>query len=130
MSIMSEMQGKFVDYFGTGEPVEVLSTYTRSQAIEDGVLIDVGEIANRVFHEVIIPPSEVSHCQDEKGRLWDILNVMRSEIRRGRTGQNRVDFYILVQNKPGKLQKQPLYSTCGPGDDLEPVIAIMMTDED
>ena len=144
MSIMSEMEGKMVDFFseGVSSPSEVLSVYTRAQAIEDGVLIDVSQFAKeagfkypmavtgRVFQEVIVPPDEVSSTQDDIGRLWDVLNVLRMEIKRAAPGQNRIDFHILVQNKPGKLQKQPLYSTCGPGDDLEPVLTVMMPDED
>jgi len=143
MSIMSEMEGKFIDYFGTGEPVEVVSVYTRTRAIEDGTLIDVSQLAkeagfkyplavtSRVFYEVIVPPDEVSSTQDDIGRLWDLLNVLRWEIKKCRPGQSRIDFHILVQNKPGKPpQKQSLYSTCGPGDDLEPVLTICMPDED
>ena len=140
MSIMSEMEGKCMDFFG--EDAEVLSTYTRAQAIEDGALIDVSQLAKeagfkypvavtgRVFQEVIVPPDEVRTTQDDIGRLWDILNVLRMEIKRAAPGQSRIDFYILVQNKPGKIQKQPLYSICGPGDDFEPVLTVCMPDED
>jgi hypothetical protein len=45
-------------------------------------------------------------------------------------GQDRIDFYFLVQNKPGKLSKQLLKALCHPGDNREPVITVMFPDED
>jgi hypothetical protein len=130
----------FVEMFG--QPFEVIDVYTRAQAIEDGVLVDVSNVAkeagfivsvavtSRVFHEVIVPPEETATTQDDIGRLWDLLNVLRMEIRRGKPGRDRIDFYFLVQNKPGKLSRQPLKALCHPGDNREPVITVMFPDED
>lgn len=67
--------------------------YTRAQAIEDGVLIDVTSTAKeagirypvaltRAVWErcVAIPPGVA--CQDEAGRLWDVVWLLRWSILR------------------------------------------------
>ncbi|MFC1602201.1 DUF6573 family protein [Pseudomonadota bacterium] len=66
----------------------VISTYTRAQAIEDGVLIDAGSMAKEVGfkYSVAITSAAWSDCvawseddnqkqvyQDQSGRLWDVL---------------------------------------------------------
>ncbi len=117
---------------------DVIFSYSRKQAIEDGVLVDVSELAKecgfkypvavtaRVWHEWITPP-ENAIGQDATGRLWDLLNVLRYEIRK--TKGDRVDFQVIFDQGDSK----PLvsfYSLCGPGDDMEPVITIMLPTED
>lgn len=137
---VDQVENQIAEMFG--EPVEVIDTYSRAQAIEDGVLIDVSDMAKEagfkypvavtagVWAGAIEPPNNMAHNQDEKGRLWDLLNVLRMEVRRSKPGQDRIDFFFLVQDKPGKLRRQYLYALCGPGDNLEPVITVMMPDED
>lgn len=132
---VKKIENQFAEIFG-----EPISTYTRAQAIDDGVLVDVTPIAKeagfkypvavtgRVFHEVIVPPDGVSHCQDDIGRLWDILNVLRVACKR--SPGSLVNFTIGIQNKPGQIRPCPLKSICGPGDNAEPVITIMLPDED
>jgi len=77
------------DFFGS-----VISVYTRAQAIEDGVLIDVSDIAKeagikypvavtqRVWAD-IVKPEEVlrRYCQEEDGRLWDIVWMLYCTIK-------------------------------------------------
>jgi hypothetical protein len=86
-----------------GEPISI---YTRKQAIEDGVLIDVSEVAKEfgfryptaitqgVWAEWIVPP-ESAIGQDENGRLWDLLNVFRWKIKNGAKG-DRVAFKVFI----------------------------------
>ena len=119
---------------------EVISQYTRAQAIEDGFLIDVSEKAREagltiptavtaaVWEQCVTVPEEAS-CQDEIGRLWDILTVLRFTIIRSKGGQE-VAFTVAVQNGPGKPQPVRLKALCGPGDSGEPVITIMLPHED
>ena len=88
------------DLFG-----EVIYSYTRKQALEDGVLVDVSELAKeagfrypvavtaRVWHEWITPP-EQAIGQDQKGRLWDLLNVLRFEAKKAKG--DRVDFRVYI----------------------------------
>ena len=65
--------------------------YTRAQAIEDGMLIDVTETAREagitiptaltaaVWERCVAVPEKAT-CQDEMGRLWDVLTVLRFTI--------------------------------------------------
>jgi hypothetical protein len=58
--------------------------YSRAEAIADGVLVDVSEVANEaglrfpvaltraVWERCVAVPPGVA-CQDEAGRLWDVL---------------------------------------------------------
>ena len=67
----------------------VIFTYTRAQALADGFLIDVSSKLAReagfrypvaltagVWAECVAVPEGVTG-QDETGRLWDILNMLR-----------------------------------------------------
>ena len=67
---------------------DVISTYTRAQAIEDGVLVDVSSTAKEVGFKwpAAITAGAWADCvawsdrdnqaqvyQDESGRLWDVI---------------------------------------------------------
>jgi hypothetical protein len=119
--------------------LEIIDVYSRADAIEDGVLIDISKTANEagfkypmvltsaVWGKYVIVP-ESAEGQDEQGRLWDILNMLRFAIRNdGST--NEVSFSLYVNNN-GKPEPVYLKSICGPGDDAEPVITIMLPTED
>ena len=117
----------------------VIYSYTRSRAIEDGVLVDVTEMAKEagfkypvaltaaVWGDYVRVPEGVE-CQDEKGRLWDILNMLCFAIRNDGS-ESEVSFSLYVNNS-GKPEPVYLKSVCGPGDDAEPVITIMLPHED
>lgn len=133
----------------------VIHTYSRAQAIADGVLIDVSELGREagfrfpvavtagVWAECIAVPEGVAG-QDETGRLWDVLHLLRFAItamkknrpRFALLGQTapgeRVDFAVHVRNdnRAGDPPLVPLYALCGPGDDAEPVITVMLPHED
>jgi hypothetical protein len=140
------------------ESVEVISSYSRAQAIEDGVLMDLSELAREAGFKypiavsvgvfaVLAPwangsegdiskPAEGQPLyglgQSFNGRAWDLLTVLLYEIRRGKGG-GRVDFAPLFL-MPGIAQDRPIpvpmYALCGPGDAGEPIITIMRPGED
>ena len=69
--------------------------------------------------------------QDEQGRLWDILWMLRCAIARdNRTESDRIDFQLLVRNDNRRPEEVTLKALCGPGDEAEPVITIMLPHED
>ena len=122
---------------------EVIHSYTRAQAIEDGVLVDVSEVASEagirfpvavtraVWGQYVEVPPGVE-CQDEQGRLWDILWMLYCAIRR-EGGGDRIFFEVTVRNHNGKLTRKDrvkLEAVCGPGDDGEAVITVLLPDED
>jgi hypothetical protein len=122
---------------------ETIFTYTRAQAIADGVQVDVTKTAQEagikfpvfltrtVFDAYVAVPPNVSG-QDEAGRLWDIVWMLRFAIIRSRPGCERVPvaLYVRNDNRAAKLVK--LIATCGPLDidKPEPAITVMMPDED
>src|SRR5512135_1118822 len=121
----------------------VIFSYTRAQAIADGVLVDVSKLAKEAGFRfpvavtagvwaacVAVPPGVDG--QDETGRLWDVLNVLRFAIARQRKDGERVDFAVHVRNdnREGDPPQVKLYALCGPGDDAEPVITVMLPHED
>jgi hypothetical protein len=119
--------------------VEVIYAYTRAQAIEDGVLIDVGDMAKEAGFKMPIALTaavwagyvrvpEKAEGQDEKGPLWDILNMLRFAIRKG--GNDSLLRFTVYVNNDCRPKPVELKAVCGPGDDAEPVITIMEPHED
>ena len=72
------------------DEADVIYTYSRAQAIADGMLIDVSETAREagvrfavavtagLWQKYIIPDeASALHCQSVEGRLWDTLWLFR-----------------------------------------------------
>lgn len=123
---------------------EVIHSYSRAQAIEDGVLVDVTSTAREAgitfpvamtrsaFEDLVAWAPENGAWQDESGRLWDVVNMTRFAILRGRdTDRVRVDL-LRVPNRPGarRAESAHCWAQCGPGDDAAPVITLMRDGED
>jgi hypothetical protein len=68
--------------------------------------------------------------QSFQGRAWDMLMVLHFEIRRAKN-TDTVYFSPLFNTKHHAEPKTcQLWSKCGPGDNGEPVITIMLINED
>ena len=120
---------------------EVISSYTRAQALEDGVLVDLSSLALESGFKMplavtsgvwaVINPEPMPSCQDWRGRAWDLLTILRLAIHRSAPSTDRVDFAPLFVLKSGQPPKPvPMYALCGPGDDGEPTITVMLPNED
>ena len=124
------------------EDWKVISAYSRAQAIADGVLVDATVLAKEtgfrfpvavtagVWSKCITVPEGVEG-QDERGRLWDLLTMLRHAF--PNSVDDRVDFGLHVRNEYAEFVSMPLerlYALCGPGDDAEPVITVMLKGED
>jgi hypothetical protein len=119
--------------------MEVISAYTRKEALEDGVLVDASKLAaeagfrfpvalTRAVWERYVTVPEAVPWQDETGRLWDVLWMLRYAKSSG--GESTLRFELLVQNDEHSPKVVELKSVCGPGDDAEPVITVMLPEED
>ena len=122
---------------------EVIYSYTRAQAIADGVQVEVTKTAQEagikyplfltraVFDNYVTVPEGVTG-QDEAGRLWDVVWMTRFAILRSRPGCDRIPvaFYVRNDNRAARLVK--LIATCGALDidDAQPAITVMLPDED
>jgi hypothetical protein len=86
---------------------DLIHRYTRADALRDGVLVDVSQTAREAGFKfpvaltraawercVAVPPGVV--CQDEAGRLWDLLTMLRFAVR-GSNG-SEVRFGVHVRN--------------------------------
>lgn len=120
---------------------EVIHSYSRAEAIADGVLVDVSEttkeagirypvaLTRSVWATFVKVPEGVKG-QDEDGRLWDICWMTRYAIQISPQEANTVKVRISVRNDNRESKRVELKAVVGPGDDAEPVITIMMPDED
>ena len=122
---------------------EVIYAYTRKQALADGMQVDVSTTAREagirfpvfitctVFDTLVTVPLNVTG-QDEAGRLWDIVWMLRFAIQRSRPGCDRVPVALYVRNDNRAARLVKLVATCGPldMDDPQPAITVMMPDED
>jgi len=121
---------------------EVISRYTRADAIADGVLIDVTATAKEagikyptavtqaVFEQYIRVPDGVRD-QDEAGRLWDLLWMLRIAIRQTASNTDSLRFPVAVkQTESAGPVPVSLKALCHAGDEGEPVVTILLQEED
>jgi hypothetical protein len=127
----------------------VIYTYTRSQAIADGIQVEVSKVAQEagitcpvfltraVYDNYVTVPAGITG-QDEAGRLWDIVWMTRFAIKasaartKAQPNQTRLPVALYVRNDNQRARLIKLIATCGPLDidDPQPAITIMMPDED
>ena len=109
---------------------DLIYSYSRAQAIDDGVLMDVSERAWRAGIKYptactagvwsLIGTVPESCSVEESVRLAAVLTALLAAIRAAR-GTDRVEFGALGAS---------LWAQCGPGDQGEPCITIMREGED
>jgi hypothetical protein len=121
---------------------EVIHTYTRKDALADGVLVDVSSWAReagfrfpvavtRAVWEILEPNESLkADGQDVAGRAWNMLMILLLAIREPGV-VDEVHFAPLFVRESGKVAEPvALWAKCGPGDEGEPVITVMMPNED
>jgi len=132
---------------GLFDDADVISVYTRAQALEDGALVDLTEWARdfgirwpvactrAVWADCIEWDEQLNKQkgtgQDEAGRACDVLAMAAWRLRKG--GEGRGIFTVLRTPRDGRGRKpRPVELTihCGPGDTPAPVLTIMFPSED
>jgi hypothetical protein len=129
-----------------GEPIHI---YTRTQALADGVLVAAREDLRTqagIRYSVAYTAEVHADCiawtdqtaarkhhalQDETGREWDVLTLLRHAM--SRTTGTRVTFELYrvpVQGTGATPRRVRLVAVCGPGEDAEPVITVMQPGQD
>ena len=122
---------------------DVVYSYTRAQAVADGVQVEVSKVAaeagirfpvflTRIVYDAFVTVPEGVTAQDEAGHLWDIVWMTRFAIIRAKPGANRLPVALYVRNDNRAARLVKLIATCGPLDidDPQPAITVMMPDED
>ena len=77
---------------------------------------------------VAVPPGV--EFQDEAGQLWDVLTRLRVAIRGPDGPEVRFGVHVRNDNRerlPPLVRRKAL---CGPGDEGEPVVTVMLLEED
>ena len=139
------------DFFGP-----VICSYTRADALSDGMLVDVSEMAQEagfkipvavttsVWEECIYWPEDEAngYGQSTDGRLWDVLFMAHCGIAQARGNEQDLEYKLNVIPRGTKPENTgaiddftgailtTLKINIGPGDNGEPVITIMQTYED
>ena len=117
----------------------VIFTYTRTQALEDGQLVDISKIAREAgFKFPVAITCGVNELlndttrpgQSFEGRAWDMLMVLRFQIKKSHNSDT-IYFAPLFNAKAHKeLIPYELWAKCHAGDNFEPVITVMLISED
>lgn len=113
-------------------------SYSRAQAIADGVLVDVTKTANEVgiMCPVAMTSAAWGRCvvvpggtlvQDEKSRLWELLKRLFFTVKIGKGGREpRFPAFVDDEQQCEVIQLKALL---GQGDHGEAVATIMLSDE-
>lgn len=137
-----------------GEPIY---TYSRTDAINDGILVDVSDnpesgrlfkwpvaMTRTVWDRYVEVPESLKGLQDEAARLWDLLWMLHIEARIN-GGQEVIAYRVIVEFPPNaewqdneKLspdfpdthREVGLKAVISGGDNGEPCITIMLPGED
>jgi hypothetical protein len=133
---------------------DIISRYTRGDGLRDGELVAVPEdlarqagitipvAMTRVAWDRYIEPDYLDQMPDQNmtSRLWDLLWMFRLAAAKSRNKSSllfRVAFQLMhertgtarmILKRSGETVT--LKALCGPGDEGEPVITIMLPDED
>jgi hypothetical protein len=154
----SPKQGDIIDDPTFG-PTELISVYSRAQAIEDGVLVDCTDdpfdelnrnaglvfdvaLTHAAFERYVKVPERFQGTQDLKGRYWDIIWMFRCAASRQKLDGNELMFEFLClpngednegDEKPaagGVYRQVQLKAVASPGDRGEPCLTFMLPSED
>ena|GEM_PF-1052680 len=111
-------------------PGDGLSPKAAAEAVIKGMPFPVF-LTRAVFDAYVAVPEGVTG-QDEAGRLWDLVWMLRFAILRSRNGQDRVPVALYVRNDNRRAKLVKLIAQCGAMDidDPKPAITLHLPDED
>lgn len=121
---------------------ELILSYSRAQAIADGVLVDVTAqaretgfrlhtvVTDNLFHGYVVPPHGLEgEGQSVEGRLHDALWMVLTAARK-QPECSRVETDVLFLMAPGRRERVRVIAVVGPGDEGEAVMTIMLPGDD
>ena len=121
---------------------EVISVYSRADALRDGVLVDLTDLARQagfriplavteaVYRSYLDPsPELIAEGQSRQGRAWDLLQILRFAAA-VYPDRSEIHFKVLFVLSPGcPPEPVALKALCHPGDDGEPVLTVLLPNE-
>jgi hypothetical protein len=121
---------------------KVIHRYTREEAISDGVLVGLTALfpdecrlyrypvacTAAVWSLIDMAATNPTQCNSHSGVVWDILYMSQHAII-SRPDEQTVIFSVIITGA-GRKRVHRLKALCGPGDLMEPVVTIMLPEED
>ena len=128
IKVSSERNTDMESIFG-----EVIYAYTREQAIEDGVLVNLGQIAREYYkYQVCLTASVLADITEGATHpAHEISAIVRDVLWMSQKGiSQRIDetqhlFKVVIADQTHEYK-----AMCHPGDNMEPVITILQINED
>jgi hypothetical protein len=121
----------------------IIYSYSRARAIEDGVLVDLTEWAKPVgfvipvactavvWHQCIQPQeSSKALGECERVRAHVLLWTLYRQISAHSGAVDQLMFELSYHNTAGNREAIKLKAICGPGDQGEPVLTVLLPNED
>lgn len=119
---------------------DLIYSYSRAQAIEDGDLVDLTQTdamkqhyrypvaATRAVWDIIERAiKNPKHANSLSGILHDLAHMARVNSRQ--ISETTRVFQMIIRGA-GRKSLHTFKIICGPGDNMEPVLTILMPDED
>jgi hypothetical protein len=120
----------------------IIFSYTRAQAIADGVLVDVTAqaaevgfkvhtvVTDHLYYSYVVPPAGLEgEGQSVEGRLHDLLFRALLAAKTIKDS-DRAEFDVLFLMAHGRWDTAHVVAVIGPGDQGEPVMTIMLPEDD
>ena len=117
------------------EEADLIFSYSRADAIRDGVLIDVSSRAKSLGYRIPVAliaglyDALTAGAKDEaeiSARVDLLLITLRDSIAGNPGAGDRLDFVV----KAPTLSLLSAWALCGPGDTPDPVLTVMLPHED
>ena len=122
------------------EEKDLIHVYTRAEALADGFLVDVTTTAREAGIKYPVALTRAVWCQyvevpegvegqDEAGRLWDVLWMLRHAIGKAKPGTSILLYHLYVRNDNRRARSATLKAMCGPDDDGSPCFTVLLPEE-
>ena len=132
---------KYWMHHKTFQMENLIYSYTRKQAIEDGVLFQCPEtlrteagfnypIAWTTSLEIIINNSVTKGGNVYEGVVWDLLTMLHLAAKQSQ-GESIIFFQVIIWSKFTRDNRTMKFKAiCGPGDTMDPVLTVMLPNVD
>ena len=120
---------------------EVIHTYSRKQALEDGTLIDITDYAQLngfkiptaitagLWVYIGVSPELAEIGQSVAGRLNDVLLLLLMEIRKAAADTDRIRYQVDFLVTPDRTETVEVLALVGPDDNLKPCLTIGLPED-
>lgn len=134
LSVFLSMQAALFD------STDLIHSYSRAEAFADGVLVDLSgnevcrqhyrypvAVTRAVYDIIDRAVKSPNHLNDFPGILHDILWMSRCNSKP--LSESARVFDVVIKGA-GRQAVYKMKIVCGPGDDLQPVVTIMLPEDD